>query len=238
MSLVILGLGNLLLTDDGVGVHAVRALQADPPPHAELREIGTSVFDALSAVEAASMVIAIDAVDAGEVPGTVVRFDLDLDDARQAGGSLHDFDLPALVKLIDPARRPRVVVVGIQPALVAPGLALSVPVAAALPALLHVVRDLAARDRDCSCRAGRCDEGLCVFPRGPSDTSLAQDEGEESDTDVARMRVGYRQDTIATSHELVAAAGVWSREAEPPERGDQLPTADRSPGRHQLARHT
>ena len=91
-SLVILGLGNLLLTDDGVGVHAVRALGADPPPDAELVEAGTWVFEAQAAVERATELIAIDAIDMGQPPGTIGRFELDADRARPVPSSLHEFD--------------------------------------------------------------------------------------------------------------------------------------------------
>jgi hydrogenase maturation protease len=145
--LVILGLGNLLLTDDGVGIHAVRALAADPPPGVLLREVGTAVFDALPALECASRVIAIDAIDAGQPPGTVVRFELDPADAPPTPPSLHDLDLPALVRSMPEARRPPVVVVGIQPAVVSLGTALSPVVSASLPALVREVRALAGDPR-------------------------------------------------------------------------------------------
>jgi hypothetical protein len=69
---------------------------------------------------------------------------------------------------------------------------------------------------------------LRVFPRRSGDARLAKDDGEESDADIARMRVGYRQDEVAASHELMAAAGVRFREAEPPERSDQLSTPVRT----------
>ena len=144
MPVVILGLGNLLMTDDGVGIHAVRALNADPPPDTIVREVGTRVFDALAVLLAGARVIAIDAIDAAQPPGSVMQFELNHDEPPEAPPSLHDFDLPALVRSLPPARRPRVIVVGVQPALVAPGLELSRTVAASLPALLRAVRELAA----------------------------------------------------------------------------------------------
>jgi hydrogenase maturation protease len=141
--LVILGLGNLLMADDGVGVHAARALEADPPGGALVRDVGTAVFDAVSWLECATRVIAIDAVDAGQPPGTVVSFDIDVEDAAERPASLHDLDLPALLRSFPPGRRPRVTVVGLQPAVVAPGVELSPVAAQALPHLLRAVRRLA-----------------------------------------------------------------------------------------------
>ncbi|MGE5358421.1 MAG: hydrogenase maturation protease [Bacteroidales bacterium] len=140
--LVILGIGNLLLTDDGVGVHAARALERDPPDGAVVCEVGTAVFDALAVLEKAGSVIAIDAIDAGEAPGTIVQFDLE-DDRATAPVSLHAFDLPALVHSIASARRPRVTVIGIQPAVVELGLDLSSLILARLPDLVRAVRELA-----------------------------------------------------------------------------------------------
>lgn len=144
-SLVILGLGNLLLADDGAGVHAVRALNADPPAGAVVHEVGTAVFDALAFMESAEAVIAIDAVDAGRPPGTVVRFEIGGDEQAAVPPSLHDLDLPALLRSMPATRRPRVHVVGVQPALIEPGLELSAEVRGAMPTVLRVVRDLAGK---------------------------------------------------------------------------------------------
>jgi hydrogenase maturation protease len=144
MPLVILGLGNLLLTDDGVGVHALRALDADPPHGTLLREIGTSVFDALPYLESAARVIAVDAIDAARPPGSVVSFELDTGDTTPPPSSLHDLDLPALLRSLPPERRASVTVVGIQPAVIAPGMDLSPLVRDALPLLLATVHRLAA----------------------------------------------------------------------------------------------
>jgi hydrogenase maturation protease len=138
----IVGLGNLLLTDDGVGIHALRALAADPPPGVELREVGTAVFDALAVLESATRVIAIDAIDAGHPPGTVLRFDLDTSGPAEVPPSLHDLDLPALLRSLPEAARPPVVMVGIQPAVIGFGTDLSPAVTASLPALLREVRKL------------------------------------------------------------------------------------------------
>lgn len=144
MPLAILGLGNLLLADDGVGIHALRALAADPPPGAILREVGTAVFDALAVLECATRVIAIDAVDAGQPPGTVVRFELGASDAPTSPPSLHHLNLPALLRSLPEAARPPVVVVGIQPGVISLGTALSPAVSASLPTLLREVRALAS----------------------------------------------------------------------------------------------
>ena len=74
MRVLIAGLGNLLLRDDGVGVHAVRSMGNDLPPGVLAVEVGTAVLDALHLFEEAEMVIAIDAMKAGGAPGTIYSF--------------------------------------------------------------------------------------------------------------------------------------------------------------------
>jgi hydrogenase maturation protease len=136
---VVLGLGNVLMKDDGVGVHAVWALMADPPPGCVPIEIGTVSLAALDYLEGAVSVVALDAVEAGHPPGTVVRFELD-ERARGEASSLHDLGLPGVLSMLPEASRPRVIVLGVEPAEVDIGLDLSPVVAGALPRLLAAVR--------------------------------------------------------------------------------------------------
>jgi len=138
---LVLGLGNELLRDDGVGVHAVRALAAERLRGVDMMEIETATLDALGPIERARAVIALDAVDAGRPPGTVLRVSLDEVPTLPVPVSLHALDLPALLQLIPEASRPQVVVLGVQPGTIGPGMDLSPEVRGALPHLLAAVRD-------------------------------------------------------------------------------------------------
>jgi hydrogenase maturation protease len=70
--ILILGIGNLLMGDEGVGVHAVRALQEESlPAGAEILDGGTGGFHLLSYLCDYPTVILIDAVMDGRDPGTV-----------------------------------------------------------------------------------------------------------------------------------------------------------------------
>lgn len=70
--LLILGIGNLLMGDEGVGVHAVQALQEEPlPSGVELLDGGTGGFHLLSCLQDYPSVIVIDAIMDGSAPGTV-----------------------------------------------------------------------------------------------------------------------------------------------------------------------
>lgn len=73
--ILILGLGNLLLGDEGVGIHAVRQLQRMPlPPEVEVIDGGTGGFELLAHCHGKRKVIIIDAVKGDARPGTVLRF--------------------------------------------------------------------------------------------------------------------------------------------------------------------
>lgn len=140
--LLVLGLGNCLLQDDGVGVHAVRALQAERLPGVRVVEVGTAILDALDLIEWADRILAIDAMDAGGRPGTVyVCGDQDV-----AGGpapvSLHELGLKAALQFLPRPPRAEITIIGIQPAVIDYSLDLSPEVAAALPQVLEVARDL------------------------------------------------------------------------------------------------
>jgi hydrogenase maturation protease len=141
---LVVGPGNSLMQDDGVGVHAVRQLMDDPPPGVGLLEIGTDVFGAVSWLDGVSWVLAIDAMDAGRPPGTIYRCDLSEVAGTQRPLSLHELSLVAMLEFIPTARRPEITVIGVQPAVVEFGLDLSPVVAAALPRVLEAVRSVVA----------------------------------------------------------------------------------------------
>ncbi len=71
---LVLGLGNILMGDEGVGVHAVRALEKHSlPAYVELLDGGTGGFTLLEPLESAERIILIDAAADGNPPGTVTR---------------------------------------------------------------------------------------------------------------------------------------------------------------------
>lgn len=144
--LLIVGLGNVLLMDDGVGVHAVRALQLKPPAGSQVVEVGTAVLDALDLLEAADLVLALDAIQSGGTPGTIYRLDPAGLELKKTGTSLHELDLLAALRMLPADKRPRVIVLGVEPARIDYGLELTPEVAAALPEFLDVVQRVAAEE--------------------------------------------------------------------------------------------
>ena len=148
---VVLGLGNLLLRDEGVGIHAIRGLrERELPPDVELVDGGTAALDLLAFLQRAERVIVLDAVRRGDEPGTVYRFRLE-PKALQAGSvplSLHELSLPEALGVAQKMGiHPEVIVLGVEPQTIEPGLELSPQVRAALPRLLDAVCEELRRSR-------------------------------------------------------------------------------------------
>ena len=140
--LVIFGIGNLLLSDDGVGVHAARLLAADPPPGTEVVDAGTDFLSALPYLEQARRALIIDAVQGGGAPGTLYRLTED-DLAPQHARTAHATNLLAARNLLAPGAAPDILVLGIEPDTLDYGMELSPAVAAALPCVIAQARALA-----------------------------------------------------------------------------------------------
>jgi hydrogenase maturation protease len=140
MKTLVLGVGNLLLGDEGVGVHVVRALEQRLPPDVVALEVGTAFLDALPAIEKADRIIVVDAMQAGGAPGSVYRIPFE-DCARpECIASLHGFDLSRTLYLAGRSIPPEVIVIGIEPSRIAWGLEVSPEVRDAIPAVISAIR--------------------------------------------------------------------------------------------------
>jgi hydrogenase maturation protease len=138
----VIGIGNLLLRDEGLGVHALRALeQRDLPGEVKLIDGGTDPWSALTALDGCEALIVLDAVVGGKQPGELHRLGLDDVDARGAAMSLHGVTLFHLLRYEQLVGNGfgEVHVLGMEPAEVAPGIGLSEPCAARLPEFLEAV---------------------------------------------------------------------------------------------------
>jgi hydrogenase maturation protease len=139
---LVLGLGNTLLADDGVGVHVVRRLAADAALPAWVRAVdgGTMGFRLTSILSKAGSVLIIDAANIGLEPGAIRLLDTKTLDAHVANGNRTSAHEAGLADLLSLARLgnfgPRhLAVLAIQPQMIAWGERLSDPVEnAVLPA--------------------------------------------------------------------------------------------------------
>lgn len=149
-SLLVLGIGNVLLRDEGVGVVVARRIEAaraagDPaiPSHTHVIDGGTLGLDLLPMLAEADVLVLIDAVDLGRPPGTTAVLRDDAIEATLSGHvSPHQVgvaDLVAAARLLD-TMPPRASLVGIQPETIAIGLDLSPAVAAAVEEAVMLVK--------------------------------------------------------------------------------------------------
>ncbi|MGC9216302.1 hydrogenase maturation protease [Acidithiobacillus sp.] len=138
-SILVLGLGNVLQGDDGVGVHIVRWLAGQAPmTGVTVLDGGTIGASLLVELEGVDALLVADAVESGQEAGQVTVFqgaEMDHLLARPRAGSVHE---AGLAELLDMARLldclpPRRALLGIQPRTIAWGDALSPPLARSLP---------------------------------------------------------------------------------------------------------
>ena len=144
--LLILGLGNVLLEDDGVGAAAVAQLlnRFDVPEGVRVYDGGTLGLSLLPYVQSADAVILVDAVRADAAPGTLVR--LDGDEVGPAVATRLSPHQVGVADLLDGARwleqyPRRVVLWGLVPASMELAVGLSPAVHASLAALVDRVVD-------------------------------------------------------------------------------------------------
>jgi hydrogenase maturation protease len=140
--IVVIGVGNLLMQDEGAGIHAVQALQAVPlPPDVKLIDGGTEP-DLIAFTRAGDKMIIIDCAKAGGEPGDIYRFKPeDLASDRADLASAHEMGVPENLHLMSvTGNRPAsVVIIGIEPAVIDYGMELSPLLKKALPHLVEVV---------------------------------------------------------------------------------------------------
>lgn len=136
-----MGVGNLLMSDDGLGVHAVRELARHPPGQACLVDAGTDYLSALPYLESARRVLILDAVQGPGAPGSIYQFSETEVEHRPGNSHAHVSSVLETRRLLPPgAKWPDITILGMQPATLDYGMTLSAPVARALPGLLALAR--------------------------------------------------------------------------------------------------
>lgn len=146
MNILVLGVGNLLLSDEGAGVRVVEEFgrRYRPAGGVELLDGGTAGIELLHYVQNRDAVIIIDVVRTGKPAGTIVRLEGDavpvLFQSKISPHQLGLSDLLAAAQLTD-SMPERLVLLGIEPKSLATGLELSQEVRAGVAALTTMVAD-------------------------------------------------------------------------------------------------
>ena len=138
----VLGIGNIILSDEGFGVRAMEYLAAHYrfSPGVRLLDGGTLGPELLHFVTGTEKLLILDAVAGDGAPGTVYRFENDAVMAHfQEKMSSHEIGIQDVLAWLTVTDRaiPNVVVLGMQPYEVAAGLTLSPEMAVGLPAFAH-----------------------------------------------------------------------------------------------------
>ena len=116
---MVLGVGNLLFTDEGVGIHAVETLleQYEFSQNVSIEDGGVLGINLLGIISEADELIVVDAIRNGGTPGTLYR--LEGDDIPKrilAKNSLHQVDLLEALTLCQALDKvPETVIVGVEP---------------------------------------------------------------------------------------------------------------------------
>ncbi len=158
MRMLVAGIGNIFLGDDGFGVEVANRLAAKPQPE------GVTVSDygirglhlAYEMLDGYDVVIFIDTVNRGDVPGTITVMEVDPNVGGGAAPDAHDMDPVTVLSLLADlgGQVDRLLVVGCEAEDLEEGIGLSGPVESVVDKAVRVIEELIQRERT-ALRAGR-----------------------------------------------------------------------------------
>ena len=139
---LIIGCGNLLLRDEGFGVHLIEYLkQKKLSPDIELLDGGTAGLDLIDFIRQPDKVVIVDAVKAEGKPGQIYSFSpQDFETENPPKTSLHDITLKDVFQMagqLGPLSK--ITIIGIEPAIIGPGTELSPQLKKILPKVAQLV---------------------------------------------------------------------------------------------------
>lgn len=141
---VVIGVGNLLLGDEGVGIRVINILKDEPfPSSITFIDGGTAGIDLLFFLEGADYAVIIDCMEGSAEPGTVFRLPADELFPKESGNiaSQHEVGLQEVLFMAKKTGKlPPAVIYGVQPKTVTPSDQLSPEVNRSIPRLLQLIR--------------------------------------------------------------------------------------------------
>jgi hydrogenase maturation protease len=142
--ILILGVGNLLLSDEGVGVHvAQKLMEIEFPPEVEVVEGGTDGFGLMHVLLEADRLILVDAVKGGGPPGSIYRFEIEdcppFPDIFKT--SVHQISILEVITLSGLiGSTPRTTIIGVEPVCIEMGMELSPEIEAKIPRVIELIQ--------------------------------------------------------------------------------------------------
>ena len=140
MGKFVLGIGNALLRDEGIGCHVAHALEEIPLPDVKIVDGGTC-SDVLQFLEDTDKLIIVDAVKGGGTPGQIYRFHLENITLEQKPFlSLHDVGLVDNLMLMQLWHNiSEAVIIGVEPGEINWGLELSPELQGKMPQIIDAI---------------------------------------------------------------------------------------------------
>ncbi|MGH9179786.1 MAG: hydrogenase maturation protease [Acidimicrobiales bacterium] len=145
-SVLVAGIGNIFFADDGFGVAVAQRLLAQPPmPGVKVEDFGIrGVHLAYEMLEGYDLVVMVDALPAGEAPGTVSVIEADQAAAQGLPVDAHTMNPMAVLSMLADlgGTAGRVLVVGCEPAEIEERIGLSAVVAGVVDETARLVTEL------------------------------------------------------------------------------------------------
>lgn len=145
MRSLILGVGNILLKDEGIGPYVIEQLKKEElPSGVELLDAGTQILDTMLSQDHTDKLIIVDAVKAKDLPGAIYRFrPEDIKESREVKLSLHQATAIEALKILEFQNRlpKETIIFGMQPKDIGWGLEPSEELKAKVPELIKLIKD-------------------------------------------------------------------------------------------------
>jgi len=144
VKVAVVGVGNVVMGDEGIGVHVVEKLKTvELPPEVVVLDGGTHFWGDEAALDGSEKLVIVDAVLGGGAPGTIYRFSIDEleDEADDVRLSCHDVGLIEKLRLTQLAGSSpeQIVIIGVEPAEVELNTGLSKEVEEKVPEIIDAV---------------------------------------------------------------------------------------------------
>lgn len=142
---IVIGIGNLLLRDEGFGVHAIKEFESHQvPDNVEIYDCGTGGLTIPELLDGAERGVVVDAIRKRGEPGTIYRFKMDQirdRDKLKMMTSPHEFDLATALKMGRKVYElpDEITLIGVEPGNIEAGLGLSAEVKESLPEVIRLI---------------------------------------------------------------------------------------------------
>lgn len=146
-SIILLGVGNILLTDEGLGVHVVNEIRKEYTfsPAISIIDGGTMGMELLSYMRGMKKLLLVDAVNGGEAPGTIYEFPhKDMETYFTDHISVHEVGMQDILRIRTLQEDPLedAMVIGVEPESLDIGLEVTDIVKKALPGVKQRIIDV------------------------------------------------------------------------------------------------